>query len=164
MKRGPKPGRPTTAEVVKTMLEASKAPVDDSKKPSHDARMQYYRVLEYVMINMKTAAMLGNYLGWYRSLREFHIMMVGYVPQDKLEGVGELFRQARILLDQHLAMTGHRDHVVQVAQQYRVSALDELYFQIEELLHRAARDMMLPVKAEDLEEFDEAKFLRDSDL
>lgn len=160
-----KPGRPPKNPSAQPVYSPTKEADESTKKPSHDARLQYYRVLEYVMLNMKSAALLGNYLGWYRTLREFHIMIVGYVPGSKLDGIKERFAMAKHLLDKQLGMsTYNRDRVVQTAQQYRVAEMDELFFDIEERLHVAARDMMLPTKVEELLAFDEEAFLRDSDL
>ena len=158
-------GRPRTEEVVERMLNAAKPEtIDDGKKSSHDARQHYGRILEYVMLNMKSAALMGNYLGWYRCLREFHIMVLGYVKKEKLDGIKEKFNKAKIALDGYENMTAYRDRAVQNAVMIRVSSMDELFFEIEEQLHLASRDLMLPTKEDDILEFDEEKFLRDSDL
>lgn len=160
-----KPGRPPKNQSAAPSYSPTKEAEESSKKPSHDARLQYYRVMEYVMLNMVSSSLLGNYEGWYRTLRSFYNRIVAYVPPSKLDGIKQRFALAKHLLDKQREMGSYnRDRVVQAAQQCRVSEIDELFFDIEERLHVAARDMMLPTKVEELLAFDEEAFLRDSDL
>lgn len=159
VKRGP--GRPPKVEPVKEVVAL---PDVDARKPTHDARIQYYKVLEYVLLTMKFNCLSGNYAGWYRGLRQFHIMVVGYVPNKSLEGLPKKFGDAAAALAAYQNASGIRDPTVRANLPSKVSKLDELFFSIEQQLHYASKDMMLPTGGLQNGDLDIEQMLRNSGL
>lgn len=160
VKRGP--GRPP--KVVEPVKEVSLPPDSEARKPTHDARLQYYKVLEYVLLTMKFNCLSGNYPGWYRGLRQFHIMIVGYVPSKSLEGLDRKFSEANHALALYQNASGIRDPAVRANLPTKVSKLDELFFNIEQQLHYASKDMMLPTGGLQSGDLDINDLLRNSGL
>jgi len=160
VKRGP--GRPPKA--VEPMKELAVLPDGDARKPTHDARLQYYKVLEYVLLTMKFNCLSGDYPGWYRGLRQFHIMIVGYVPKTSLEGLDKKFSEANHALAVYRNASGIRDAAVRANLPSKVSKLDELFFSIEQQLHYASKDMMLPTGGLQNGDLDIDQMLRNSGL
>lgn len=156
------PGRPPKEQ--KIIIQQVPAIEDVARKPTHDARMQYYKVLEYVLLTMKFNCLSGNYAGWYRGLRQFHIMIVGYVKAISLNNIHVKFAEAKKQIDIYENSMLYRDRNVRASLPFKVSQLDDLLFQIEEQLHVASKDMMLPTGGMNDGDLDMESLLRNSGL
>lgn len=156
-------GRPPK-EQPKIIIQQMPSAEDVARKPTHDARIQYYKVLEYILLTMKYNCLTGNYAGWYRGLRQFHIMIIGYVKANTLIGIKEKFLEARQQLDMYDASSGYRDRAVRASMPVKVLRLDDLFFSIEEQLHVASKDMMLPTGGLSDGDLDMESLLRNSGL
>lgn len=135
-----------------------------ARKPTHDARIQYYKVLEYVLLTTKFSCLSGDYAGWYRGLRQFYVMIIGYVPADSLKDISELFEKAKEALDKFNNAGAYRNPLIRANLSRNRSSLDTLFFQIEEKLHIASKDMMLPTGGLQDGDLDVDDLLRNSGL
>jgi hypothetical protein len=142
----------------------SLAVVEDVRKPTHDARLHYYKVLEYVMLSSKVASISGQYMVWFSALRQFYAMVLPYTKHSRLNGMRDRLLAVQKTIMSLGVQSRFRDQAMTASVASRSMELDNLLFGIETDLHIASKDMMLPTGTVDETILDDEKFLRASDL
>lgn len=141
------------------------------RKPTHDGRLQYYKVLQMVMASAKMYGLIGDYAMQLRGLREWMSMISPYCQPNLLSDVPPKITKAQHLVRvvQRLQSSPHRRYggfasVLDAQVGIHEEVLDDVLMEIEAALHYASKDMMLPLGGVDEYDLDVADVLSRSGL
>lgn len=121
--------------------------MSDGIKPTYDARNQYYDVMKLLMIGTKNASLNARLEDWHRGLWSLFNMVCSYIDQTEAAKLKESLIAARGKLMQ-LEATNRRDPQMRQAHHHKKWEVELLLLNLEEELHRAARNVMLPTSTD----------------
>lgn len=132
--------------------------MSDGIKPTYDARNQYYEVMKLLMIGTKNASLNARLEDWHRGLWSLYNMVCSYIDQKEAEALKADLIGARRKVMQ-LEASNLRDPQMRQAHHKNKWETELLLLELEEKLHRAARNVMLPTST-DAGELDIDEILR----
>lgn len=135
----------------------SKNQTEDFTKPGFDARMEYYKVVREYMVNIAKAQYESNISGWIRLLLGLFALVKGYLKPDDAKKIKEELRSVSIKLDNTKRSYSASNAVVMIN-------VDRQLQNLTEDIYSAAKHMLLPIKDNEDDTFDEDAFTKGSDI
>lgn len=139
--------------------------MSDGVKPTYDARKEYYEVMKLLMIGLKNASLNARYQDWHRGLWSLYNMVCPYI--NEVPAKNELTLKERLLSAhieiEKLESQNKRDPALRMNYQRKRWKVEQDLLDIEEQLHRAAKNVMLPTST-DAGDMDDEEMLRRSGL
>lgn len=136
---------------------------EDYRKPMHDGRISFYKILEKMQFAAESSAISGDVESWYWALRQIYSKTQRYCPNDEKKVITEKLKQAQnLLLAQRRLRSSRMLRFQGVGQTYanNEAALLILLSDINDGINVMTKDMMLPLGSDDTEAFDIDDMLR----
>lgn len=135
---------------------------DGFSKPSYDARLKFYSVVQNIMMAISIAQAEGELQAWHRLARNLFSMCKPYIKPEDAQTIMEAF--AEIKRDMNLLYTDE-----QGTPSYKTNPVWEAYIdnqlqEVQDMIYESAKHMLLPIKEEDDDDMDMDSFESESDV
>lgn len=127
-------------------------------KPGYDGRLNYHAILKQYMVAIADASYNNNLNNWARLLRDMFGMIKPYIKSDDATACKSDIERCESLVSV-MSSCFNRNNQQSISITLRKNlrnATDDLYFK--------AKHLLLPVKTNDNQTFNEDEFMRGSDL
>lgn len=136
---------------------------DDYRKPMHDGRISFYKILEKMQFAAESSAITGDLESWFRSLRQIYSKTQRYCPDDEKKVITEKIKRANDLIIAQRRLRNSRllryNGISSVYERNEIELVNLLY-EINDRINIMTKDMMLPLGSDDSEVFDVDDILR----
>lgn len=138
-----------------TTAQPDGGPIDRYSKPSYDGRLHYHEVVKSYMVAISNASITGDFPAWIRLIRGLWALTHSYINPKMKPGV-------KTLLDDlnRKNLTINMKTMSTMEAKYWDIQLDILLQEITEKLYEATKDLLLPIKDDDDEDFDVDSFTK----
>jgi hypothetical protein len=127
-------------------------------KPGFDARIHYYDIVKAYMINIVYTTVSGDYPKWMLLIRSLYNLICPYIKTP--EALKKKIMDTQRRVDQWTIFKCTNRANQMVADSYIENKLQELT----EELYTSAKHMLLPIKSDEITEYDTREFIEGSDL
>lgn len=127
-------------------------------KPGYDGRLNYHAILKGYMIGVANASYAEDYGSWAKLLRDMYGFVAPYMKSNDAQNCKKEIEKCEsfINISKSCVMKSNEATMLTVVRKRLRDATDNLYLK--------AKHLLLPVKSEGDDHFDEEDFLRGSDL
>jgi len=127
-------------------------------KPGYDGRLNYHAILKGYMIAIATTSFNDDYRSWAKLLRDMYGFVAPYIKSDDAElSKNEIeLCENSIEVGNSCVVRSNQNIVLNIVRKKLREATDNLYSR--------AKHLLLPVKSEGEQTFDENNFMGESDL
>lgn len=137
----------------------------DYRKSTHDGREIFFKVLGKMQLELESARFSQNDELWQSTVAGVFGKVQPNCPPDEIKDLPAKIEESyRLVAAQRRLRASKLLHWPEVASQYEKNAeeLHKLLSEIHDRVHHATRDLMLPLKSGDDDDFDVDKALRGS--
>lgn len=122
-------------------------------KPEYDGRQEYYKIVGSLIDKIVYYSDESNYNKWYNILRQLFSLVMPYITKTNKENIKQKLGVA------HNRMTRLESVPIHYAgRTYLMSSLENLLHEITSDVYDAGKYMLLPIKTQDVEEYNERLF------
>lgn len=131
----------------------------DFTKPAYDARQVYYtKIIIPILERIIFYISLKDFDSWLREDKNLFTHVEGYIDPKQISLISKKINSASLLLFKRAQLIDNKNNMMMIG------AIEDAMWDLHRSLITASKHLYLPIKSEEITEWDEAEFLRGSDL